>query len=223
MEALIDRAVAAGVGKIAYFSTAHVYGAMEGTISDSTPPNPISNYGIAHLASEQILRRASHSYALDALALRPNAVFGIPENLDGFDRWWLIPYSFPISAARDGQIKLRSAGAARRNFVSANDLAGYVEWFINDKLLAGRFRPVNPIGSDSSSIREFAEACASASNEILGNDCQVIAPSSADQESGFDFEYVSQVSPAISKDRIKNFIEQFLTLMAKYPDLGAKP
>jgi UDP-glucose 4-epimerase len=222
IEALIDRAVAAGVSKIAYFSTAHVYGAMEGTISDNSPTNPISNYGIAHMASELILRRAAVSHGIDALALRPNAVFGVPDNLDGFDRWWLIPYSFPISAVREGVIELRSAGAARRNFVSANDLAGYVERFLNDDTPSQGFTAINSVGPDSSSIREFADACALACRETLESNCAVVAPLAVGCEPGSDFEYITKTSSFDPKDRIQNFIEQFVTLVAKYPHLEIK-
>src|SRR5689334_20539992 len=55
---LVDRAVAGGVKRLAYISSAHVYGPLVGVIDEATPPNPMSDYAIAHYATEQIFRRA---------------------------------------------------------------------------------------------------------------------------------------------------------------------
>jgi len=215
-EELINRAVASGVRRIAYFSTSHVYGPMRGRLMDGARPAPITNYAIAHYASEMILRRIAKENGLQALVLRPNAVFGMPESIESFDRWWLIPYSFPISAVTEGSISLRSRGAARRNFVSINDLAGYVELFLQEPDSERMFVTLNATGPDSYSIREFAELCAAECEQVVGSGCEVRVPVGAEppeEELGSDFEYVTVNSHYVATDDVTSFLREFMPLI----------
>jgi UDP-glucose 4-epimerase len=83
--ALVDRVLAEGVSRFVYISTAHVYGRFVGRIDETSSPQPISDYAIAHFAAEQIIRRRADSKFIP-LILRPCAVFGIPRKLDAFER-----------------------------------------------------------------------------------------------------------------------------------------
>src|SRR5205809_3633233 len=85
LNSLVQKAIAAGVKRFLYISTSHVYGGQVGTINESSPSDPLSDYAIAHYAAEQTLKRNASSFER-VFVLRPNAVFGEPVFVDKFDR-----------------------------------------------------------------------------------------------------------------------------------------
>lgn len=173
---LIDGAARAGVRCIVYFSTAHVYGSLEGRISEHTPPNPLSDYAIAHYSAEQILRRAAAGGPVRCLVLRPCAVYGMPRDPGAFGRWGLIPYSFPREAVETGRITLRSHGEQRRNFVSTADLAQYAGKYLAREAPNPPFAVVNPVGPYSDTVYGYAVRCAAVAAAVLGRACPVDRP-----------------------------------------------
>ena len=90
--ALLQAAAEAGVGNLAYVSSAHVYGPLEGVIDESRPAAPRSDYARAHRATEALFEAAANARVLVA---RPCAVYGMPPLLGRFARWSLIPFDFP--------------------------------------------------------------------------------------------------------------------------------
>jgi UDP-glucose 4-epimerase len=162
---------------------------MVGPISEASPPDPLSDYAIAHYAAEQVLKRCSRQ-GVDVLILRPNAVFGVPVDIDRFDRWSLIPFSFPLEAVYKQEIVLLTSGVQRRNFISSEDLAAHVEKF----LTAGStnsFEVINPIGPETLSIYEFAQKCASTYTMLTGTPCQIKRPESHLSDGAADFTFAS--------------------------------
>ena len=188
MAVLVARASACGVSRALYISSAHIYGPFVGTISEQNPPNPLSDYAIAHFASEQILRRASGP-DLRAMILRPCAVFGIPPDLAAFRRWNLIPFSFPRSLVETGRIELKSSGAPRRNFVGASDIADGVARWLATSDEGPPCRVVNPVGKESMSVWEFAQLCARGYEAQTGKKAVLSRPVTS--VAADDFEYVS--------------------------------
>lgn len=188
MRLLVDGAVEAGVGAVAYVSTSHVYGPPAGRIDENTCPAPVGDYAIGHYAAERVLASAAGDGGLRGLVLRPNAVFGMPD-LGRFHRWHLIPYAFPAEAVYDGQIVLRSSGEQRRNLVSTEDLAER----IGDFLAAGPrgLTVLNPIGPETLTVYELASRCADVAQKLTGHECRVRRPPSAVTEPGSDFVYAS--------------------------------
>jgi len=214
---LVRQAVTCKVPKIAYFSSSHVYGPQVGRISEASPANPLSDYAIAHYATEQILRRHSSS-ATQVLTLRPNAVFGMPGNMNSFDRWSLIPYSFPLEAIYHRKIVLRSSGEQRRNFVGTEDLALFVERFLTargsdrndeDKV---HYTIINPLGQETLSVYEFELKCAGLHKDLTGEPCQVERPETSGQEqsSAFEYQSLNEYHPATM-----NLNEYLLTFMRR--------
>ena len=188
-EALVRRAVAGGVSRIAYISSAHVYGPMRAMPDESSPVNPLSNYAIAHFASEQILRRSASAF-IKAAVFRPNAVFGIPPSLAGFRRWALIPFAFPRAALEHSAIVLKSNGLQWRNFVAAADVAEVVaRWLAREDLMG--FSPFNPVGAHSMSVLAFAQLCAQVAEELTGRPCAVRHAGGGKSEA-FDYRTLHQ-------------------------------
>lgn len=169
---LADLLRRAGVRRLVYVSTAHVYGRLSGPLSERASPDPRTDYALAHFASEQILRRAGFAGAV----LRPCAVFGMPPDLGRFRRWGLIPFAFPRMAVESGIIRLATPGRQHRNFVAADTVA---EQAARALASGDDFRIVNPSGSDAMTVRDFAQLVAERAREALAIPCRVEAPDGA--------------------------------------------
>ena len=166
---LLAAAERAGISRLAYISTAHVYGPLEGVIDETRPPAPASDYAAAHLASEELFRQAAGGDGALLIA-RPCAVFGMPATLERFTRWSLIPFDFPRQAIQ-GAIVLKSSGLQRRNFVSSEGVARLVGWWLDAA------RPgctvANAPGPHEMAVYDFAQRCARIAEEETGRPCEV--------------------------------------------------
>ncbi len=177
-KALIAAAKNAGVTRMVYVSTAHVYGPLEGEIDEARPVNPMNDYALAHYAAEQWFRRSARVDGMDVLILRPCAVYGLPPDLTRFKRWSLIPFSFPRELLEQGCITLKSDGSQRRNFVSAGAIAAQVAAFLAEPALPGRCRVVNPVGPDDMTVLDFAESCVALLAPLMPARGRVLRPDS---------------------------------------------
>jgi UDP-glucose 4-epimerase len=193
----------AGVGRVVYVSTAHVYGPLVGPIGEHDAPDPRSDYAIAHFAAEQILRRTG----IPGGVVRPCAVFGDPTDLRRFTRWSLTPFAFPRSAVERGEIVLASPGTQRRNFVSVEGVAARVA-----DLLDGpdSWRVVNPVGASTLSIREWAELVAARAEALTGRPCRVAVPVDAGGRGTAPFTYLSACADADDAARLPAWTDSFL-------------
>lgn len=146
---LADIAKKFGTKEFLYLSTFHVYGRYSGQISVDDRCDPISDYGLTHYLSEEILRNALRDSDVSVLCLRPTNVFGIPESISSFDRWSLVPFSFIRQSIENGYIHLKTSGTQKRNFV---DISNVVEAEPGKQ----KFEIRNIYGDDTLSIRDFA-------------------------------------------------------------------
>ncbi len=177
-ERMLDGAVAAGIRQFAYISTAHVYGPLVGRLTEASPVDPISSYGIAHRASESLFFRTAARTRGHALVMRPCAVYGPLASLSRFKRWSLIPFSFPKEAVETGEIVLMSSGDQVRNFVSSRQIAAAtVRWLANPATLT-----LNPVGPQNLSVYEFARLCAEEYRDLTGRECRVTRPGGTQQD-----------------------------------------
>ena len=219
MRAFAVRALDCGVRHVAYISSAHIYGHFVGRIDEASPPNPLTDYAIAHYASEQILR---HVYRKGAAVLRPCAVFGIPPDLERFRRWNLIPFGFPKAALETGMIALKSNGRARRNFVGAEDVAACVASWLKNRADSATFQAINTIGRTSMSIIDFARLCADICKETTGKPCAVTAiddPASPEEP----FNYASNDSGNIGTTDLRATLTRLTATLASGLQRGAVP
>ncbi|HBP03204.1 MAG TPA: NAD(P)-dependent oxidoreductase [Stenotrophomonas sp.] len=200
--ALVRQAVAAGATRLAYISSAHVYGPMLGHMDERSPPNPVSDYAISHYATEQVFRRYAQG-TVTAAAFRPCAVFGTLGDLDAFRRWTLIPFSFPREAVIDRRIVIRSTGQQRRNFVGTDDIADSVRHWLD--ATASGWQVINPVGETSCTVFEFAQRCAAISDEVATGKCIVERQHPSGPQAGDDFEYASILQPTTARQSIDDF------------------
>ena len=199
-DALVRAVVAAGARRIAYISSAHVYGPMVGYRDEAIPPDPRSDYAIAHYATEQIFKRQT-STEVSGLALRPCAVFGDLPDPSGFRRWSLIPFSFPRDAAQSGHIVIRSTGEQRRNFVGTDDIASTVSRWLDSAPMG--WSAINPLGANTMSVFEFARLCVEVAEDEIGRTVEVTRQLPGGPTPGEDFEYASRSPIALGNQDLR--------------------
>ncbi|HVI88908.1 MAG TPA: NAD(P)-dependent oxidoreductase [Dongiaceae bacterium] len=171
-EAVLQAALAAGIRKLAYISSAHVYGPLAGEIDEDSPVNPLSDYALAHYLVEQLFRRHVGQAGIDCLILRPCAVYGPLGLLSDFHRWDLVPFGFPAAIIRDGRIEMKSSGEQRRNFVGSDVIAQTIMDWLGQGSQA--VQVVNPLGAADMSVLDLAERCAEIGQSITGRACHVV-------------------------------------------------
>lgn len=210
-EALLRAATRAGCRRFIYLSSTHVYGAQVGTLAETAPPDPQTHYALAHYCTEQLFRRQAAASGGGCVVLRPNAVFGLPAHPDTFQRWSLIPFSFPREARETGRIVLKSSGLQRRNFVSTAAIADVVGRCI-DGDLADATGVINVLGADTESVYDFAQRCRRIAEELLGRPCAVdrfaayLETPGAD--AGSDFTLVSRFGQPRPAGELNDFIRR---------------
>lgn len=123
---LLNIAINAGVKRIIYFSTAHVYGDLVGTINEKTIPRPTHPYAITHRVAEDFILAAHDSNKIKGIVFRLSNGFGVPERPE-VNRWTLIVNDLCKQAVTSKTLVLRSSGMQRRDFITLHDVGRAVE------------------------------------------------------------------------------------------------
>jgi len=193
---LVDWSKMMGVSHFIYVSTAHVYGDLNRSINETTHPNPKSLYSVLHVFAEVYIQSVFNKTAL----LRPSAVYGDVPNK--FNRWELIPFSFPQDLAIKRKIILNTHGKQCRNFISTQTIAEIILKTISQSITG----VINPLGYHNMSIKAFAEFCVKIINEEFGNHLDVEVMS--DENYANKFEFLSNINQQQeNKNLLKNHIE----------------
>ena len=148
-------------------------------------------------------------------------MFGEPVFIDKFDRWSLIPYSFPLEAVYTQKIVLRSSGEQNRNFVSTYDIARYVESLTNSSE-GESFEVINAIGKDTMSVYEFGLKCCEIYRQVTGKECSVERPEFQRQAEEKEFCYESNFDFSIEKDDIEIATTRLINTIAREYKNGKK-
>lgn len=172
----LQHCVTSGIEKFVYISTFHVYGRDIGKIDEDSITEPTNYYGLTHLFAEQLVKSYAKTYKLNALILRPSNLFGIPKDICNFNRWSLIPFDFCKHAVMKRKIILKTTGDQSRNFVHVDLLAKAIEKYLTENQ---RFDIKNIAGTDTLSVRDFANLVSMRASYILGLKVRVLAPKSA--------------------------------------------
>ncbi|MEY2452105.1 MAG: UDP-glucose 4-epimerase [Acidimicrobiaceae bacterium] len=115
-----EAAAAAGIRRVVYVSTVHVYGralAPGARIIESTTPAPTAAYAEARLVSERLLQQRGD---LDLVVLRLTNAVGAPPD-PAVDRWTLVGNDLCRQAVVERRIVLRTSGTQHRDFVDIGD------------------------------------------------------------------------------------------------------
>lgn len=206
---LFKAAFDSGCRKFVYVSTAHVYGQLRGTISESSPVNPQSPYAEVHARVEEALCDLARSNGCQSLVLRPNAVFGISFDPERFSRWHLIPFAFPLAAVWDGRLDVKVPSASR-NFVSSQDIAECVGCWLHIDA-SDAYQIVNPIGPEQVTVGAFAQKCA---DEVLLQTGAEVAINFG--SSGADpFLYTTLHEFSVGRIAVDEFLREYIVLCRK--------
>lgn len=208
--ALMEAASESGLTRCAYFSSAHVYGPLQGRIDESHACDPRSDYARAHIATERLFGEWAAKGSM-ALIARPCAVYGMPPALERFARWSLIPFDFPRQALT-GRIVLRSPGMQRRNFVPVEGLAALVERWLENA--SPGLTVANAPGHDELAVFDFAALCARIAHEELGRECAVERPAPTG-EGAPPLEYRSRVEGDLPGPSLQDHARALMRALSK--------
>ena len=128
-----------------YFSSAAVYGEdiHNNQISESTPVNPRSFYGISKFNSERLLSKVIQSESIPLTILRPPLIYGSGDTSKGYG-----PSYFLENLLDDKEIIIWGDGSELREFLYVKDIARIVY-----DIVQSRFNGVlNPASGNSHSF-----------------------------------------------------------------------
>jgi UDP-glucose 4-epimerase len=120
---IVRAAEQAGVKRLLYMSTVHVYGdriAEGATLSEEHRPEPRAPYAVARLASEHLVASLASSGA-DVVVFRLTNSVGAPAH-PAVDRWSLVANDLCRQGVVTGRLELRSSGVQWRDFVALRDV-----------------------------------------------------------------------------------------------------
>lgn len=203
--ALVESAIDAGVRKIIYVSTFHVFGMPKGRIDESCRPEPENDYGLSHLMAEEVVKMLARQSKISFHILRPTNLFGVPYDWSKFKRWTLAPFDFVNQALDSNQIVLRSDGSPMRSYVSVERLAEAVLAATKEN-----FPEVTHVSGASWTMQELSNLVAQLSSEILKRKIDVSFGKSNVPNASFEFlsNHWPQEEDAVSK--MKAFLNESL-------------
>jgi len=179
---LLRAAERAGVERFIYFSTAHVYGApLAGTITEQTLPRSVHPYAISHRVAEDFVLAAHDRKALVGVVLRLSNSLGAPVRPE-VNRWTLLGNDLCRQAVVAKELRLRSSGMQRRDFISLSDVGRAVMHFLDLPRVDCRDGLFNLGGGCSLRVIELAERIAHRCGEVLGYVPGIVKPQAAADE-----------------------------------------
>lgn len=157
-----------------YFSTERVFdGRPEADAGPDTPVAPVSQYGLTHALTEQVVDYFDRTAPVDAIVARLASSYGSPRFREAN---WKAPVinRFCCMAADDGVIRLHSDGLAQRDFVHITDVARFVTTVLGADTLP---RALYHVGSGRKrSVRSAAHHVAQAYHARCGQHVEVLLP-----------------------------------------------
>ncbi len=164
---VLDAAIAAGVKRFVYMSSAHVYGDLQGEITETSLTKARHPYAITKLAAENLVLAAHDAGKIEAAVFRLSNSYGSPTHV-GVNAWMLLVNDLCRQAVAQRKMRLRSSGVQVRDFIPIDDVVRAVEHalgLVKDRLEDGLF---NLGGDDCVSIQTMAERVAVRCEAILG-------------------------------------------------------
>lgn len=210
---LIEAAQKAGIKRLIYLSTIHVYGApLFGVVTEDTPHCPRHAYAITHRAAEDFVIAANFEKKLPGIVLRPANGFGVPA--DPFiNRWKLIVNDLCRQAVTTQKLVLRSSGQQSRNFITLTDIIRAIEHVLfipMDKCGNGIFN----VGEEKpTSAFELAKIIAGRCKEVFGFIPPIQRQVAREDEVLDKLDYRSDKLKATGFSLLSNFNEEIDTTL----------
>ena len=174
---IVEAARAAGVERIVYVSTIHVYGdrlAPGAAVDETVAPAPHGAYAVARLAVEHLVADGP-----DPVVLRLSNAVGAPAH-PNVDRWTLVAADLCRSAATTGELVLRSTGQQWRDFIGLADVVQAVGAAVDPLAVpAGTY---NLVSGRSTTVRALAELVQDRFEARTGRRPALRAPATTDPD-----------------------------------------
>jgi UDP-glucose 4-epimerase len=117
---VLDAAIGAGVPRFVYLSTIHVYGALEGRLSETSAARPTHPYAVAHRLAEDFVLAAHDAGKIEGAVVRLSNGIGAPAWME-VDRWSLVGNDLARQAVLTGELVLK-APDQWRDFIALSDV-----------------------------------------------------------------------------------------------------
>jgi UDP-glucose 4-epimerase len=181
---LLQAAIRTKVKKFIYFSTAHIYGSLSGTITEETLPQPVHPYAITHLAAEHFVLGAHFKGNLEGLVIRLSNGFGVP-SMDDVNRWTLIVNDLCRQAVSNKKLELHSSGLQYRDFITLTDVCRSVIHLLEKIPATYPSRVFNVGGECSLRIKDLAEMIIERCSIVLEYTPPLYLPAPTENEKPF--------------------------------------
>ncbi len=215
---LMQAAKVAGVKRVIYFSTAHVYGpSLVGQIDESTLPKGIHPYATSHRAAEDSVLAAANGNMV-SIVLRLSNGFGAPAHL-AVNAWMLLINDLCRQAVTLRSMSLRSTGLQQRDFITLHDISRVVAHM--------HFLPKNQVGDglfnvgsgESSRVIDMVELIQARCAKALGYNPEIIRSQATEYDENPILDYrISKLlntgfslngSPAFEIDKTLRMCNEF--------------
>lgn len=173
---LVEAAIAAGVRRFVYVSTAHVYGTpLAGTLSEDHLPRPQSLYAITHRAAEDLVLAAHRARRIEGIVVRLSNAFGAPASVQ-VNAWGLLANDLCRQAVVDGRLTLRSPGLDWRDFAPLADVAAALTHLLDVPGAALGEGLFNLGGERPLRVVDFAHRVSARCRDVLGFEPPLVVP-----------------------------------------------
>lgn len=165
----------AGVRRIIYFSTAHVYKSpLVGTFTEDFPTSNLHPYASSHLSGETALYTPPNLTGPEIVVLRMSNAFGAPLHPSA-NCWSLLANDLCRQAVSMRYLRLNTSGQQQRNFIPLSFVCTVIEQLLYLQPLQSAYEIFN-LGGLSMSVREFATLIQSQASMLLGQELPLDIP-----------------------------------------------
>jgi UDP-glucose 4-epimerase len=165
---MVDAAMASGVNRFIYISTAHVYNnQMIGDINETAPTSNLHPYATSKLAGEKVVLLATQMGGMQGVVLRLSNGSGSPIFPDT-ECWHLIINDLCRQAVENKTLTLHSDSSIQRNFISMRNVCLGIEHFMRlpEKDLGAS--PINLCSEMSHSLQQLASLITKRCKTVIG-------------------------------------------------------
>lgn len=181
-------ATRAGVRRILYFSTAHVYRSpLVGRITEDCCPLNLHPYATSHLAGESSLYSPQHPSGPEVFVLRMSNAFGAPIHPNA-NCWGLLANDLCRQAISKRSLRLDTSGWQIRDFIPLSLVCSVAEQLLNVHPVQTSYQVFN-LGGYSMSVRHFARLIQSQASNFLGETLPLDIPQANAPLQTQDLEY----------------------------------
>lgn len=145
---------------LTYISSDAVYSDAATLVTEQTPCDPSTLYGVSHVVREKALLEVTRRLNIPLAIIRPCAVYGVGDTHNSYG-----PNRFIRSAQRDGRIALFGRGEDRRDHLYVGDLCSLIK-----RTIEAQFDGIlNAATGNSVSFHQVAELVSSIASSMASS------------------------------------------------------